>query len=84
MQKFKVSGSRLFIWTIIRRCRFIAGGLRRAGFRGGWLDRGTSLNCRRSQCLGHDSIFPSLLCMHVGVFILQPVESARHSFLTAT
>jgi hypothetical protein len=27
------------IWQLLRRCRYIASGLRRAGFRGGWLER---------------------------------------------
>jgi len=27
------------VWKVIRRCRYIVDGLRRAGFRDGWLDR---------------------------------------------
>jgi hypothetical protein len=27
-----------FIWQLMRRCPYIVDGLRRAGFRGGWLD----------------------------------------------
>jgi hypothetical protein len=27
------------VWKLIRRCRYIVDGLRRAGFRDGWLDR---------------------------------------------
>ena len=26
-----------FVWRLMQRCPFIATGLRRAGFRGGWL-----------------------------------------------
>ena len=28
-----------FVWELTRRCSYLADGLRRAGFTGGWLDR---------------------------------------------
>jgi hypothetical protein len=31
-----------FVWELMRACPYISGGLRRAGFTGGWLDAGSA------------------------------------------